>query len=111
VFKVAWQTATEELPGLVIPARSRALWARVPVVELRQTAEHRHDVQGPHKSVTDYVDFSPFGTTDRDDLSVMAITVTAPAAMHGSARLDFTRQALVRMSQGFGYVDASATHI
>lgn len=111
LFKVAWQTATEELPSLVIPERSRALWARVPVVELRLTAEHRHDAQGPHMSVTDYVDFSPFGKTDREHLSVMAITVTAPPAMPNDARLDLTQQALVRMGRGFGYVDADAKQI
>lgn len=107
----AWLTATETLPDLVIPGRSRALWTRSPVVELRLTAEHRHDDPGPHKSVTDYVDFSPFGTTDRDHLSVMAITVAAPATMPVRDRFDLTRHAVVRMGRGFGYVDATTDHI
>lgn len=111
LFKVAWQTAAEELPNLVIPERPRALWAQVPVVELRLTAEHRHDAQGPHKSVTDYVDFSPFGKTDRDHLSVMAITITAPSAMTNDVRSNLTRKALIRMGQGFGYLDAAESCI
>lgn len=111
LFTSAWLTATETLPGLVIPGRSQAHWTRVPVVELRLTAEHRHNDLGPHKGLTDYVDFSPFGTTDRDHLTVMSITIAAPAAMPCADRSDLTLRAMERMGRGFGYLDARADDI
>jgi hypothetical protein len=111
LFASAWLTATETLPNVVIPGRSRARWTRVPVVELRLTAEHRHDDTGHRKGLADYVDFSPFGATDRDRLTVMSITIATPAAMPLTDRSDLTLRAMERMGRGFGYINASAEHI
>lgn len=110
LFAAAWQTAAEQLPGLVLPDRAYAFWAAVPVVELRVTAEHQGNSPGPHPTLTDYIDFRPFGQTDRDRLDHMAVTVTAPAITPIEVRTGWTHVTLVHMCQGFGYVDATAKH-
>ncbi len=110
LFAAAWHTAAEQLPGLALPDRADALWAAVPVVEFRVTAEHQADSPGPHPALADYVDFRPFGQTDRDQVDHMAVTVTAPAIKPIEEKTGWTHVALVHMCQGFGYVDATVKY-
>ncbi|HEV2640043.1 MAG TPA: ATP-binding protein [Actinocrinis sp.] len=107
LFAAAWHTAAEQLPGLTLPDRANALWTAVPAVELRVTAEDQANSPGPHPALADYIDFRPFGQTDRDRLDHMAVTATAPAIMPIEVRTGWTHVTLVHMCQGFGYVDAT----
>jgi hypothetical protein len=106
ILASAWEMATEKLPNAVTGNAADMRWAGVPVIELRITAEHPHDSPPPHPLIPDFVDLSPFGTTDRDYLSTMSITITTPCYMDHATRLSFTQQALVHMARGFGYLGA-----
>ncbi|WP_329027157.1 hypothetical protein [Streptomyces sp. NBC_00690] len=55
-----------------------------------------------------FIDLKPFGPTDSDARSEMAVTITAVPVMERKARKGLTRRALVHMARHFGYTDAEA---
>jgi hypothetical protein len=56
-FIVAWQTATEDLPALLVPDGFSRPWAGPPTVELRMTAEQQHDATRQAPRLPDLVGF------------------------------------------------------
>lgn len=103
---VAWQTTTEILPKLIASDPIRTPWAGAPTVELQLSTEHRHDTGIP-RLLRDMVDLAPFGDTDRDQLTAMAVTITTPMRMAHAARTKLTRQAVAHMGRDFGFLDAT----
>ena len=106
-LSVAWQTATEVLPAIITPDPRGGRWAGPPTVELRLSAEQKHDVPGPPPLLTDLVDFAAFGERVDAQLTSMAVTITAPPQLPRELRRALTRQAFVYMGQAFGFTDAS----
>jgi hypothetical protein len=105
----AWQTATETLPAVVAEDIQGMLWAYPPTVELRLTAEHdpgTTSVQQP--TLSDYIDLSPLGASDRGQVPEMAVTITAPPVLDGSDRRTYAAEALAYMAQQCGFLDATA---
>jgi hypothetical protein len=49
------------------------------------------------------VDLSAFGTSDRSQLSEMAVTISRPLRLSHDDRRTRTRQALAHMARGFGF--------
>jgi len=107
-FAAAWQTATERLADVVTDNAPAMLWADPPTVELRLSAERRHDsTPQPQPMLDEYIDMSSFGDSDRGQLREMAVTITAPPCLNPSERRDRTREALVYMAQQFGFLEAA----
>ncbi|MEU9088878.1 ATP-binding protein [Streptomyces sp. NPDC048428] len=104
ILFVAWTIAAEALPALAGVNLDRPQWTGPPTVELRLSAERPCNEAEP--DLKELIDFSRFGPTDRKALPGMAVTVTAPPRMDEEARLLLVRQALVRMGQAFGFVEA-----
>jgi hypothetical protein len=74
----AWQTTTERLAAVIADDPAPMRWAYPPAVELL-TAEARYDGI-PHRQpeLSDYIDMSSLGLTDRGQIREMAVTITAP---------------------------------
>lgn len=105
----AWQTATETLPAVVSRDIQGMLWAYPPTVELRLTAEHDPGItSGQQPTLSDYIDLSPLGVSDRGQVPVMAVTITAPPVLDGSKRRAHAAEALAYMAQQFGFLAATA---
>jgi hypothetical protein len=104
----AWQTATENLPAVVTTEVQGMLWAYPPTVELRLTAEHDPSAaSGQQPMLDDYIDLSPLGVTDRGQVPVMAVTITAPPVLSAPDRRAHTAEALAYMAQQFGFLNAT----
>ncbi|MDX3866433.1 tetratricopeptide repeat protein [Streptomyces europaeiscabiei] len=109
VLYSAWSVATELLPKAAHQDPAALPWAGVPTVELRLSAEHRHDSPSPHPVLKDLIDLAPLGPTDRDDLARMSVTVTAPPRMKAGDRYELLLSTLEFMYQQFGYIDVPPT--
>jgi hypothetical protein len=107
-FIVAWQTATEELPELLVPDAFSRPWAGPPTVELRMTTEQQHDATRQAPRLPDLIDFTPFGEPPNDQLFEMAVTVTAPPRLPDKKRQRLTQQAMIHLGESFDLPDASA---
>ncbi|MGW5721440.1 hypothetical protein ACWEVP_35040 [Amycolatopsis sp. NPDC003865] len=101
-FSVAWTTATEVLSTLVDPDPYGGLWAAPPTVELRLSTEQQ-SAAGPLPRLYELVDFTASGDRVDDQLTEMAVTITAPPRLIPGARRDLTRRAMVHMGQAFGF--------
>lgn len=111
-FTVAWHTATETLAAVVTNGTAAKLWTYPPTIELRLSAERRYDnTPSPQPLLDEYIDFSPLGRTDRDQIREMAVTITAPPKLDPSGRRSETRKALTYMAQQFGFLDATPTNL
>lgn len=53
-------------------------WVAPPTVELRPSTEHQQDTPGPPTRLSEFVDFTAFGDRVDDQLTEMAVTITAP---------------------------------
>lgn len=104
IFFTAWTIAAQTLPTLSEVNLDAPQWTGPPTVELRLSAERSSNEAEP--DLKELIDFSRFGPTDRKALPEMAVTVTAPPCMEVEARLLLVEQALVRMGQAFGFVEA-----
>ena len=105
----AWQAATEILPTLVTTDILGMQWAYPPTVELRLSAEHDPSAPtGPQPMLGDYIDLSPLGVSDRGQIPVMAVTITAPPVLSTTDRRADAAEALAYMGQQFGFLDATA---
>jgi hypothetical protein len=74
-------------------------------VELRLAAEQPTDQGAAPRELTDLIDFSPVGTTDRRSLSLMTVTVSGPVRLSDEDRRKRTREAIAFMAQGFGFTN------
>lgn len=110
-FTVAWTTATEVLPTLIDPDPYSGYWFASPTVELRFSTEHQHGTPGPPLRLSELVDFIAFGDGSDDQLTEMAVTITAPPRLVPAARRDLTRRAVVHMGQAFGFLDAAVDRL
>jgi len=109
-FMTAWQTATEILPAVVTSDPTAVPPAGPPQVELRMSAEHPHEAApGRQLLLSDLVDLAAWGSTDRDRLTEMSVTITAPAHLEPDDRQNLTRQAMLYMAEAFGFLSASET--
>jgi hypothetical protein len=108
VLTVAWQTATERLTSAVAADPARMRWAYPPTVELRVIAEARYDGT-PHRQpeLSDYIDLSPLGRSDRGQIREMAVTITADPQLGHDERRSQARKALTYMARQFGFLDAA----
>ncbi|WP_328437718.1 tetratricopeptide repeat protein [Streptomyces sp. NBC_00444] len=109
VLYSAWGVATELLPKAAHQNPAALPWAGVPTVELRLSAEQRHDSSPPHPVLKDLINLAPLGSTDRGDLARMAVTVTAPPRMNAADRHELLASTLEYMYQRFGYIDVPPT--
>ncbi|GAA3838830.1 hypothetical protein GCM10022403_084000 [Streptomyces coacervatus] len=103
VLLAAWETAADVLPAAACDATTMR-WAGPPTVELRMSAEGPHDQ--PRANLDTLIDLGEVGPTDRNSLPEMAVTITVSPMVEDSERRKVLRRALVRMLQGFGYVEA-----
>jgi len=112
VLTVAWQTATERLAAVIAGDPARMRWAHPPAVELRLTAEARYD-GAPHRQpeLSDYIDMSSLGHTDRGQIREMAVTITAPPQLDPGERRTQARKALTYMARQFGFLEAAANRL
>ncbi|MFD5033132.1 alpha/beta fold hydrolase [Streptomyces sp. NPDC058405] len=112
VLAAAWTVATKLLPGAVSDIPSALPMACPVTVELRMSAESRHDAPQPHLLLEDVVDLAPLGETDRQFLQLMAATVTLPTArMATQPDQDLIAGALSWMYQKFGFIEAPAASL
>jgi hypothetical protein len=110
IFVAAWHTATEVLPAVVDADPATVPPAGPPVVELRVSAEHSYGAApGQQPLLSDLVDLTAWGSSDRDRLTEMSVTVTAPTHLEPDDRQILTRQAMVYMAEAFGFLNASET--
>lgn len=110
IFVAAWYTATETLPAVFLADPGAARPAGPPIVELRVSAEASHDAApGQQPTLSDFVDLSAWGTSDRDNLTEMSVTITAPTHLEPDDRQNLTHKAMVYMAEAFGFVNASGT--
>jgi hypothetical protein len=108
VLTVAWQTATEQLASVVADHPARMRWAYPPTVELRLTAETRYDATPRRQpELSDYIDMSPLGQTDRGQIREMAVTITASPQLDPDERRTQIRRALTYMARQFGFLEVS----
>ena len=56
----------------------------------------------------DHVDLSPLGVSDRGQIPVMAVAITAPPVLSTRDRRARAAEALAYMAQQFGFLDATA---
>ncbi|WP_327749757.1 alpha/beta fold hydrolase [Streptomyces europaeiscabiei] len=103
VLLAAWETAADVLPAAACDVTAMR-WAGPPTVELRVSAEGPHDQ--PRANLDTMINLSEAGTTDRSSLPEMAVTITVSPMLADTERRQVLRRALVRMLQGFGYVEA-----
>ncbi|MFC7261491.1 alpha/beta fold hydrolase [Streptomyces lutosisoli] len=103
VLLAAWETAADVLPAAACDVTTMR-WAGPPTVELRVSAEGPHDQ--PRANLDTLIDLSETGPTDRSSLPEMAVTITVSPMLADTERRQVLRRALVRMLQGFGYVEA-----
>ncbi|MFF3139211.1 esterase/lipase family protein [Streptomyces mirabilis] len=103
VLLAAWETAADVLPAAACDVTTMR-WAGPPTVELRVSAEGPHDQ--PRGNLDTLIDLSELGPTDRNSLPEMAVTITVSPMLADTERRQVLRRALVRMLQGFGYVEA-----
>ncbi|MFC1442862.1 hypothetical protein ABUW04_31895 [Streptacidiphilus sp. N1-10] len=101
----AWTTAAETLPAAVLTSQSTPPWAAVPTVELRIKAEKDHSGAPPSLNLSELLDLTPLGTTDRHQLNVFAITINTSPSMNDASRRALLEQALDHMRQGYGFID------
>ncbi len=107
-LQAAWMTAMELLPGAVLADPPAARLMAPPQVELRITAERPlGQPTAEQLQLTDLLDLSAFGTSDRVGLPAMSVTVTAPVRLSAEDRTALSRRALVVMAQGFGFIEAT----
>ncbi len=110
IFVAAWHTAMEVLPAVVDADPATVPPAGPPVVELRVSAEHSYGAApGQQHLLSDLVDLTAWGSSDRDRLTEMSVTVTAPTHLEPDDRQILTRQAMVYMAEAFGFLNASET--
>ncbi|GGZ38827.1 hypothetical protein GCM10010387_36250 [Streptomyces inusitatus] len=103
LLQAAWLTAANVLPAATCDITAKQ-WAGAPTIELRLSAEGPHD--RPRPDLATLIDLSTLGPTDRSPLCEMAVTITASPMLEKTERQLLLRRALVRMLQGFGYVEA-----
>ncbi|MFE5406459.1 hypothetical protein ACFQ9Z_35125 [Streptomyces sp. NPDC056580] len=103
VLLAAWETAADVLPAATCDVTTMR-WAGPPTVELRVSAEGPHDQ--PRANLDTLINLSEAGPTDRSSLPEMAVTITVSPMLADTERRQVLRRALVRMLQGFGYVEA-----
>jgi hypothetical protein len=83
-------------------------WAYPPTVELRVIAEARYDGTPTRQpELSDYIDLTPLGHSDRDQIREMAVTVTADPQLGPDERRSQARKALTYMARQFGFLDAA----
>ncbi|MER5274357.1 RNA-binding domain-containing protein [Streptomyces sp. NPDC002809] len=104
ILFAGWAIAASTLPTLAGVNLDTPQWTGPPTVELRLSAERPCSEAEP--DLKELIDFSRFGPAGRQALPGMAVTVTAPPRMDEEARLLLVRQALVRMGQAFGFIEA-----
>ena len=108
VLTVAWQTAAERLTSAVAGDPAGMRWAYPPTVELRVIAEARYDgTPARQPELSDYIDLSSLGHSDRDQIREMAVTVTADPQLGPDERRSQARKALTYMARQFGFLDAA----
>jgi hypothetical protein len=100
-FVAAWQTATEELPALLVPDPYNRPWTAPPTVELRMTAEQQHEPARRAPRLPDLIEFAELDELSNDHLAEMAVTVTAPPRLTDSERRNLTEQAMTYMGESF----------
>lgn len=105
-LSAAWHTVAETTPELMVDDPGTVPFAWPPVAELRLSAEHRHDETTNLRDLRDLVDFAPFGTSDRDHLTEISVTITGPLRLSRDDRQARTRQGLAYMGQGPGFNDS-----
>lgn len=82
----AWQTTTERLAAVIADDPAPMRWAYPPAVELL-TAEARYDgISHCQPELSDYIDMSSLGLTDRGQIREMAVTITAPPQLDPDER-------------------------
>ncbi len=79
-----------------------------PAVELRLSTEQPAEQGFAPRDLTDLIDFSPVGTTDRQSLPLMTVTVSGPVRLSDEDRRKRTREAIAFMAQGFGFTNPAA---
>lgn len=72
------------------------------------SAEHPHDAApGQQPLLSDLVDLAAWGSSDRDRLTEMSVTITTPTHLEPDDRQNLTRQAMVYMAEAFGFLNAT----
>jgi hypothetical protein len=74
-----------------------------PRVELRLSAEQAPEQGLKQLDLTDMIDFSPWGGTDRTPLPLMVVTIAGPVRLTDQERHKRTGEAIAFMAQGFGF--------
>lgn len=103
LLAAAWRAVTHDLPAVLAPDLTFGPFSRPPLVELRLSAEQPSDQIAAPYDLTDLIDFSPLGSTDRRALSLMTVTISGPVRLSDEDRRKRTREAIAFMAQGFGF--------
>jgi len=108
VLTAAWQTAAGRLTSAIAADLAGRRWAYPPTVELRLIAEARYDgTPNRQPELSDYIDLSPLGHSDRGQIREMAVTITADPQLGLDERRSQARKALTYMARQFGFLDAA----
>ena len=78
LLAAAYRAITNDLPAVLSPDPTFGPFSAPPAVELRLFAGQPAEQGFAPRDLTDLIDFSPVGTTDRQSLPLMTVTVSGP---------------------------------
>jgi hypothetical protein len=99
----AWRAVTDDLPAMLDPDPTFGPFSGPPLVELRLSAEQPPEQGLKQLGLTDMIDFSPWGGTDRTSLPLMVVTIAGPVRLTDQERYKRAGEAIAFMAQGFGF--------
>ena len=102
ILAAAWEAVTIDLPGALAPDPALGPYSAPPAVELRLAAGQRAD-PAAQADLTSMINFTDLGSTDRKPLPLMTVTVHGPLRQADTDLHECAAEALVFMTQGFGF--------
>jgi hypothetical protein len=91
---------------LAAPGRtwaSSSLRVAMPWASMTRGSSQPDDHAAPPRDLTDMIDFSPLGSTDRSPLRLMTVTAAGPVRLSDEERRKRAGEAVAFMPQGFGF--------
>lgn len=102
ILATAWGAVTLDLPAALDPDPAIGPYSAPPAVELRLAARQPKD-PWDEVDLTSMIDFTQLGSTDRQRLPLMTVTVHGPLRPADADPHERAGEALAFMAQGFGF--------
>jgi hypothetical protein len=102
ILATAWEAVTLDLPAALDPDPAIGPYSAPPAVDLRVAARQPTD-PWDEVDLTSMIDFTDLGSTDRQPLPLMTVTVHGPLRPADTDLHERVAEALAFMTQGFGF--------